>query len=555
MFEIRSGAYFDSVVLMQLQKQLAGLEGVQDAGVVMATDANLTLLRDRGMLEDDGGAGPDDMLIVVRGETTAAAKAALDQVDELLRGRRKGRSQAFQPKSLRSAVETLPGANWVLISVPGRYAAGVATEALDLGKHVFLYSDNVTVAQEVDLKRTAAERGLLVMGPDCGTAIINGIGLGFANRVRRGSIGIVAASGTGLQAVSSRIHELGAGVSQAIGTGGRDLSEAVGGLTAQQALQLLARDEETDVLVLISKPPGESVATGLLAAAAAVGKPVAVLFLGFSTPWVSSGSLHFARNMREAAEVAVKLAASGPRAHKAGPQGAYQGTKRYVRGLFSGGTLAAEAFAALSTRLSPVYSNLSKDPDHLLSDPLRSQAHTVVDLGEDVFTVGRLHPMMDNELRIQRLRQEASEGEVATILLDIVLGEGAHPDPSAELAPVIQETVGERGISVVVIVIGTEEDPQDLDAQVHALEQAGAAVFRDTLEACAYVVDSLPSPETRAFEPVDATAFRGDLEAINVGLEGFSESLKDQGAQAIQVDWRPPAGGDRDMMDLLERLK
>ena len=235
-WEVRAGAYYDSVVLMQLQRGLLELSGVEDAGVVMATQANRNLLAANNLLPNSISANPDDLLIVIRANTENAATDAIGKVDELL-ARRKSTSvaQDFRPHSLSAAVRQLPEANWVLVSVPGRYAADVARDALDLGKHVFLYSDNVSLEDEVRLKKTARDKGLLVMGPDCGTAIINGIGLGFANRVRRGSIGIVGASGTGTQAVTAHIHNLGSGISHAIGTGGRDLKSEVGAITAHQA--------------------------------------------------------------------------------------------------------------------------------------------------------------------------------------------------------------------------------------------------------------------------------------------------------------------------------
>ncbi|MCK4800434.1 MAG: hypothetical protein KAS84_00465, partial [Anaerolineales bacterium] len=252
--EIRSGAYYDSVVLMQLQRSLADLPQVIDAGVVMGTKANKNLLDQTGLLVNEiKGAKADDLVIVVKAENEKAAQKALGQVDELIAARRSRDTgdQDFLPKSLESAVKMLPEAHWVLVSVPGRYAAGVSREALRLGKHVFLYSDNVSLEEEIDLKGKGAEKGLLVMGPDCGTAIINGIGLGFANQVRRGPIGMVAASGTGLQQVSVRIHQLGSGLTHALGTGGRDLSSQVGGITARMGLDLLDRDPDTKVIVLV----------------------------------------------------------------------------------------------------------------------------------------------------------------------------------------------------------------------------------------------------------------------------------------------------------------
>jgi FdrA protein len=279
-YELRRGTYYDSVVLMQLQRGLLGLPGVLDAGVVMATRANCDLLAANHLLPDSMTANPDDLLIVVKTEADASATNAINQIDSLLAVRRTSTAHDYRPRSLSAAAKLLPEAHWVLISVPGRYAADVARDALGLNKHVFLYSDNVSLEDEIALKQTAREKGLLVMGPDCGTAIVNGIGMGFANHVRRGPIGLIGASGTGLQAVTTYIHNLGAGVSHAIGTGGRDLKSEVGAITAQQALHLLAQDPETRVIVLISKPPSAEVVTGLINLARDVNKPMVFYFLG-----------------------------------------------------------------------------------------------------------------------------------------------------------------------------------------------------------------------------------------------------------------------------------
>src|SRR5690606_17820983 len=293
--EVRSGAYFDSVVLMQLQKALAELPGVRDAGVVMATPANCELLTASGFALETIAAGPDDLLIMVTAGDEGAATGAIAQVDELLRRRRSATAtQSFRPRSLATAAQQLPAARWVLVSVPGRYAAAVAEEALDLGRHVFLYRDNVTLEDEVRLKQKARARGLLLMGPDCGTAIVNGVGLGFANRVRRGPVGLVAASGTGLQAVTVALHNQGAGISQALGTGGRDLKAEVGGVSTLQALDLLGRDPQTEVVVLVSKPPDPAVARQVLGAALHAGKPVVVCYLGYAPPARRLGNLYFA---------------------------------------------------------------------------------------------------------------------------------------------------------------------------------------------------------------------------------------------------------------------
>ncbi|HJR78696.1 MAG TPA: acyl-CoA synthetase FdrA [Anaerolineales bacterium] len=548
-YDVRRGAYYDSVVLMQLQRGLIGLPGVLDAGVVMATPANCDLLAANNLLPDAITASPDDLLIVVKAEDDSSAGDAIKQVDSLLAKKRSSVSQDFRPRSLSSAVKQLPEANWVLVSVPGRYAAGVAREALDFGKHVFLYSDNVSLEDEIALKKTAREKGLLVMGPDCGTAIINGIGLGFANRVRRGAIGVVGASGTGTQAVTAQIHNLGAGISHAIGTGGRDLKSDVGAITANQALDVLARDSETKVIALISKPPSPDVATQLISAAQETGKPVVVYFIGYPPPARQIGNLHFAISLSEAAELAIKVGDWRPETATKSPVSGL-----YLRGLFSGGTLAYETLLGLQASISPIYSNAPITDNQTLKDPLHSKAHTIIDLGDEFFMVGRLHPMIDNDLRIRRMRQEAADPEVGMILLDVVLGEGSHADPASDLAPIIRE-VGDKKKEVTAIVIGTEDDPQNLESQIERLKEAGAVVFRTAAEAVEHISLRFKSHTPNKNTPVNLEQLTQPLAAINVGLESFYESLTSQGAQAVQVEWRPPAGGNEKLAALLAKMK
>ena len=549
-YDIRRGAYYDSVVLMQLQRGLIALPGVLDAGVVMATPANCDLLSSNHLLPEEINASPDDLLIVVKAEDGDSGRNAMDQIDSLLAKRGSSVSEDFRPRSLSGAVKQLPEANWVLVSVPGRYAAGVAREALGLDKHVFLYSDNVSLEDEIELKKSARDQGLLVMGPDCGTAIIHGVGLGFANRVRRGTIGLVGASGTGTQAVTAQIHNLGAGISHAIGTGGRDLKSEVGGITAYQALDFLSQDEETKVIVLISKPPSPDVATKLVTAAQGTGKPVVINFIGYAPPARKLGHLHFAISLSEAAEMAVSLS----KAMDDPPLNTVQPIKGYVRGLFSGGTLAYETLLGLQTSLAPIYSNAPILDSQTLKDPLKSEGHTIIDLGDEFFMVGRLHPMIDNDLRIRRMRQEASEPQVGLILIDVVLGEGSHPNPTDELAPVIRE-ICEKGIAVACILIGTEDDPQDMGSQMERLQQVGSIVFRTAAEAVEYVSLRFSQPPSNPYPPVRIDPITQSFAAINVGLESFYDSLILQGARAVQVDWRPPAGGNEKLAALLARMK
>lgn len=555
--DVRPGGYYDSIVLMQLQAALAELPGVLDAAAVMATPDNQALLAASELLPDEAiEAGPADLLVVVRANTEIAAAEALSHVDALLvRGGGAG-IEDFLPRSLESALKLLPEARWALISVPGRFAAGVAGEALDRGLHVFLYSDNVSLADEVALKTRGVAEGRLVMGPDCGTAWINGIGLGFANRVRRGAVGLVGASGTGLQAICSHVHALGGGVSHAIGTGGRDLDAEVGAITCRQGLDLLARDPGTDVIVLVSKPPVPSVARAVLRAARSTEKPVVVHFVGFSPPARRLGSLYFATSLAEAAWMAVELSKSEAGAVTPSPgAGKGESTPGYLRGLFSGGTLASESLLALRNFLDPLHSNMKGDTVRSLETVSRSEAHTILDLGADEYTVGRLHPMIDNDMRIRRIAQEAADPEVGLIILDVVLGDGAHPDPAGELAPAIADARRARDVEFVAVVIGTDEDPQDLESQVETLREAGALVFEDLTNALSHVVDRLGGSFVSRDPQVDLESLAAPVHAINFGLESFAASLVDQGAQAIHVDWRPPAGGDDRLMAILERMR
>jgi len=567
--EIRSGVYYDSIVLMHLQRSLAGLPGVLDAGVIMGTDANKDILAQSDLLSPEiQEAVADDLVIVVKGKDQAAARAAIDKVDELLTVRRSGGvDQEYLPKSLETANQMLPGAQWVLISIPGRYAAGVAQQSLDLGKHVFLFSDNVSLEDEIELKSTASQKGLFVMGPDCGTAIVNGVGLGFANKVRRGPIGMVAASGTGLQQVSVRIHQMGGGLTHAFGTGGRDLSEEVNAVTARQGIDLLDKDPQTRVIVLVSKPPSRKVADDLVEVLRRTSKPVVVDFIGYSTSTRLVDNVFFASSFDDTAELAVKLAASEPEnaSLKSPDISRFASGQRYIRGLFSGGTLAYEALLLLQDYLPVVYSNAPLDKAYKLADSLVSKDHTVIDLGEDEFTVGRLHPMMDNDLRIRRLESEARDPKVAVVLLDVVLGFGAHPNPASELAPVIAKVKLEaaaagRYLEVVAVVSGTDEDPQGLDSQIGQLREVGVVVDTSNEVCVRYAGQLLKSLEPEAgqkqpFKSVDLAVFNQPLAAINVGLGSFTESLVAQSAPVIQVDWKPPASGDEKLMSILAKMR
>ncbi|KAF0111774.1 MAG: FdrA protein [Chloroflexi bacterium] len=568
--EIRSGVYYDSAKLMQLQRTLAGLPGILDAGVVMGTDSNKELLAHIGLDSAEVMASkPDELVIVVKSDDAKAATEALSKVDELLAARKGNQDQDYLPRSLESAAEMLPNASWVIISVAGRYAGGVTREALRLGKHVHLFSDNVSVEEEIELKKQARELGLLVMGPDCGTAMIGGMGLAFANKIRLGPIGIVAAAGTGLQQVACRIHQLGSGITSGIGTGGKDLSEKVGAITFLMALDVLARDPDTKVIVLTSKPPSPKVAEEVLKAARKAGKPVVVNFIARAVTTLHEGNLFFATGLDDAARLAVELANHPPKITSEADLELekFKPEQKYLRGLFSGGTLAYEAQHILAGYLPKVWANSPINKEFKMTNALVSQEHSIIDLGEDEFTVGRLHPMMDNELRIRRLYEEAKDPEVAVIMLDVVIGYGSHPDPASEIAPAIKNCLEEakkagRHLELVCVVTGTDEDPQDFNSQIQQLKEAGAWVDTSNEVVVRRIGRILRGLAERGSveaamigKPVDLNTLKKPMEAINVGLESFSENLKDQGAPHVQVDWKPPAGGNERLMGILERMK
>ena len=479
--------YRDSVSLMQLADGVSKLAGVERASVLMASEANVGLMRDAGLVAGAVDAGPNDLLIAVRARTDAALAAALAHAERALQEEPRAVAGAgpmeLTPRSIEMAIAVAPGANLALISTPGEYAAAEAMKALRLGLHVMLFSDNVALEDEVALKTIARKEGLLVMGPDCGTAIVNGVPLAFANVVRRGAIGLVGASGTGLQQVSSLVDRLGLGVSHAIGTGSHDLHEAVGGITMLQAIEALGADAATKVLVLVSKPPAPRVAEKVLAAASRAGKPVVVCFVGADPKAIKGRNLHPVQTLEDAARAAVALArgrkpsARGPTA-LAAPRIRLGPRQRYVRGLYSGGTFCYEASLLLGEAFGRVWSNTPVGAAGRIDDVWRSREHTVIDLGDDVFTRGRPHPMIDHRLRNERLVSEAADPEVAVILFDVVLGHGAHPDPAAEMAPALaaasaRATKGKRRVAFVGFVCGTAADPQNLDRQEASLREAG----------------------------------------------------------------------------------
>ncbi len=542
---IQPNLYKDSVALMRVAQRLLALPDVVNATLQMGNPANKEILAEAGLLSDAvKGAGPSDIMVVVQARSAAAGTAAMAEARAQLAGHagqagsaaqhghgggaaddaahapipahcaRMGLAQMeaalsalpptarSQPGSAGSSVGALH-THIAQISVPGAYAGAEALKALQLGLNVFLFSDNVSLDHEVAIKREAAKRGLLVMGPDCGTALIGGVPLGFANKVRRGGIGVVAASGTGAQEFSTQVHRMGGGISHIIGTGGRDVCAEVGGASMLQGIALLARDAATTVIALISKPPAEGVAQQLLAALQAAGKPAVVLFLGSDVraPRGAKPAVRVVQTLVDAAAAAMQLARVRPQpapAYALPRKPRFAKTQKYLRALYSGGTYAAEAqllWARAGLRvwsnapIKPTMTNLPIQPTLELPNPRQaSREHTALDLGDDAFTVGRPHPMIDQAARIDRLAQEAADPSVRVIVLDVVIGWGAHADPAAELAPAIvhaRRSAAQAGrhLAVIGFVCGTELDPQRLAAQEATLRAAGMVLAGNSANA------------------------------------------------------------------------
>ena len=491
---VLANSYRDSVELMQIAAELEALVGIERAGLVMATPANQEVLVAAGLLSKAAAeAGPNDLVVAVAADSAAVAEQALELAAARVSGSGaagSGPTTRTDARTIAEAQAELGSANLALISTPGTYATAEAMKALKRGLNVFVFSDNVPIEDEIELKSMARKKGLLVMGPDCGTAILDGIPLGFANVVRRGSIGLVAASGTGLQQVSCLIDRFGAGVSQAIGVGGRDLDERVGGTMMLAGLERLAADPGTAVIVLISKPPAASVAARVLDATRQVGKPVVINFLGGDPAAIEAAGAIPAGTFEAAAAISTAIALGRPIPRDVGaiielsrrdgdgddddeawPSAARNAATDLrvgqwrIRGLFSGGSLAGEAKLILRAAFGPD----------------RANRHEILDLGDDEYTVGRPHPMIDPRLRNEHLRAAGAEPSTAVVLLDVVLGYGAQADPAGELVGAIQAARATarnegREFAVVASVCGTPGDPQGSATQESRLAAAGVIV-------------------------------------------------------------------------------
>lgn len=556
---IKRNTYQDSVSLMLLSQQLTALPGVNKVSVMMGTPANIDILRATGFTSPElDSAQATDLVLGVDVDQTIDVTDVVTKAEEALgnQARRIASSSLRSAHTLTRALELAPDANLAMVSIPGEYVADQVTALLERDLNVMIFSDNVSIDDELKLKQAARDRGLLLMGADCGTATIKGVPLAFANLVADGSIGIAGASGTGSQEVMSRIDHLGGGVSNVIGLGGRDLSRDIGGLMCLEALRALENDPATSTIVIVSKPPAAMVRERIENYAQRMTKRVVCVFTGERPTAEQRGNITYAYTLAEAAERAVELAGDRP---------AFRPSQRWIRGLYTGGTLAEEA----AMLIRDVLGLDDGDPSHPQGYVLRDAGHEIIDLGDDAYTRGRPHPMIDPTARSDRLPAVFEDEETAVVLLDAVIGFGAADDPAGAIAPAIRDGLARaaragRQVAVVASVCGTRGDLQGYDAQRSTLIEAGATVLPDNAAAVRHALSLIaeppprnpastgkPGPTPRAIEQLLASG----PTVINIGLRSFAETLDDLGVSAVQYDWSPSAGGSPRLAGLLRALE
>lgn len=569
--------YQDSINLMLLTNTINDLDGVTMSQIMMGTDANKDILNNTGLLTPEAeAASPNDMMIVVDSEAEQIMEEVLPAIDTFLADLSAKGDDKEKPAaaSWQEALTALPDANVALFSIPGEYGAAEMEKALKNGLHVFSFTDNVAIEDEVRLKKLAHEKGLLMMGPDCGTGIISSIPIAFTNVVSPGNIGVVGASGTGIQEVTTIIDRLGGGVVHAIGTGGRDLSDKVGAITVKDAIVALENHEPTDVICVISKPPAKELRDEVVQLLQSISKPVVAIFLG-EKPEAHEGKVYLAHTLEETAQIAVDLA--NEEAVKRNyftkldkPNVSTLDKDKVVKGLYSGGTLAAEAGMLISEALN--LEGLVKQEGYIL----HSHGYDVIDLGDDIYTQGKPHPMIDPEVRIQKIEEYAEDEQTGIILFDVVLGYGAHEDMVGALLPAIEaaqtkaKTAG-GDLYFVATVCGTTKDPQNYQDAVDRLKAAGVYVAESNAKAVqlALLLKGVEMSEAdKAVEDYTGTTIDVPTVSeqvmellttkpriINVGLQSFNESILQYGGQTEQFNWRPRASGNKKMIRILDALE
>ena len=561
---IMKNSYQDSVVLMLLTSKLNQLPEVERVSIMMGTPSNIDIFKASGFDTPElSEATSNDMVVMLEVSSEDDKDKVLKMIDEELSSTNDG-GGAVEEKinSWEKAMKKAPDANVALISIPGEYAALEIEKVIDNGLHAFVFSDNVPIKEEARLKQKAHDKGLLVMGPDCGTGVIHGLPLAFTNNNRKGRIGVIGASGTGIQEVTTLIHRYGQGVTNAIGTGGRDLSTAVGAVSMIDSIVALNNDADTDVIIVISKPPAKEIEARVLNVLRKIEKPVVTLFLG-SKPTQHEEGLYHAYTLEEAAQLGTKLmnkeevVYSPAPAKKVAPSNA-----KGIKGYYSGGTLAYEAAFLLSDALG-----LSKEntPEGYT---LKSENHEVIDLGDDMYTKGKPHPMIDPEIRIDKIKSVVDQPETAVVVFDVVLGYGAHEDMASALKPAIVEAKEKTDVTFVAVVVGTDEDRQNMAEQIAILEEIGVIVCENNVQALqtalavvgselTFVPKEVVAKEVSTLDVLpEVSSSLAELIAetpriINIGLQSFTDSIIDNKGEVVHFEWRPSAGGNVELQKVL----
>lgn len=507
-YVIRPNQYYDSVYLMGVNKRLSQVKGVEQTAVLMGSERNKVLLADIGIKGPEiDNALPNDLIVAVIAKTPEIVNSVLDDLDSALSAIDEGVSTSHI-HSLEGGLVENALANMAVISIPGEYVYREAQKALEANLNLFIFSSNVSLENELKLKRFAAEKKLLVMGPDCGTSILAGKGIGFSNVVRRGTIGAIGSSGTGLQEFTTQIHNSGFGISHAIGTGSHDLSAEIGAITTIMTLEALEEDPQTEVITIIAKPPDRKVLNSLLERTQRCTKPVIGCFLGMSDlEDLTHKGIHGARTIDDAVRIAIQITSGIEVLQKTGltrqerefakqHRDNWSSEQRFLRGLFAGGTFCYQSQQILREAGLPVYSNAPLDPKYKIVRTDESREHTLIDMGDDDYTLGKPHPMIDSMMRNKRILVEGGDPTVAVILLDFILGFNSSKDPVGELLDsilVAKQTRKKQGgeLTVVASICGTDGDPQDLNRQMDMLKNAGVIVFQSNAKAALFCSELL----------------------------------------------------------------
>lgn len=559
---LKKNTYQDSVNLMVLSSKLSQLDGVEQVSIMMGTPANKDIFKNTDMYSSEfDDASPNDICIAVDTDDSSLVETVSQELEDFIRelSSQSKSSKLVVSRTLSGALNTLPDPNLALISIPGEYVYEEADKLLDKNMNIFIFSDNVEIEDEKRLKDKAHEKGLIVMGPDCGTGIISNIPLAFANVVPRGNIGIVGASGTGIQEVTSIIGRNGGGISHAIGLGGRDLKEKIGGTSAIDALNMLNKDKNTDVIVFISKPPAEDIKNKVIETLKGLDKEVVAIFLGEK---IEDGDIKYAFTLEEAAYKALALSKSiGNYNNLDDVKDKLETIKmnkeqRKIHGYYGGGTLAGEAAILFKEHF-----NVSKEA-HKEGYMLNFDGHEIIDYGDDMYTKGRPHPMIDPSTRIEAIKNLKDKSDVAIVLLDNVIGYGGNLDMAGALAPYIKQVIEykqDKGEDILFIaaVCGTEEDIQVYSDQVAKLREAGVLVLDTNAEVVFTAIkalDYLNNENISKELSEEKTLLNSDLKVLNLGLKSFAETILSHGGQVTQYDWAPIAGGDKKMQKILKIL-